>query len=142
RTICDLPSNQLNKIFLLLHKEIMRYDNKINNYLEKFKYALTSKKDKARFPDDIEFTEAFENKQVYLMNSKNKIYLLERIENYGTAEDKDIYRHIDDGDYSIEHIMPQHLTPAWIKELGNDYEDIHETWLHRIANLTLTAYNS
>ena len=142
RTICDLPSNQLNKIFLLLHKEIMRYDNKIDNYLDKFKYALTSKKDRARFPEDIEFTEAFENKQVYLMNSKNKIYLLERIENYGTAEDKDIYRHIDDGDYSIEHIMPQHLTPAWIKELGNDYEDIHETWLHRIANLTLTAYNS
>ena len=38
--------------------------------------------------------------------------------------------------------MPQHLTPAWIKELGDSYEEIHDTWLHRIANLTLTAYNS
>ena len=76
------------------------------------------------------------------MNSKNKIYILERLENYGTAEDKDIYRHCDDGQYSIEHIMPQHLTPAWAKALGDDYEQIHEIWLHRIANLTLTAYNS
>ena len=38
--------------------------------------------------------------------------------------------------------MPQHLTPTWIKALGADYEQIHEQWLHRIANLTLTAYNS
>jgi len=38
--------------------------------------------------------------------------------------------------------MPQHLTPAWIRDLGDDYEQIHETWLHRIANLTLTAYNA
>ena len=38
--------------------------------------------------------------------------------------------------------MPQHLTPIWVKELGYEYEQIHELWLHRIANLTLTAYNS
>lgn len=68
--------------------------------------------------------------------------ILERFENFGTSEDKDVYRHCDDGTYSIEHIMPQHLTPIWQKELGNDYEQIHELWLHRMANLTLTAYNS
>lgn len=71
-----------------------------------------------------------------------QMYIMERFENYGTMEDKDVYRHFDDGDYSIEHIMPQHLTPAWAEALGSDYERIHETWLHRMANLTLTAYNS
>ncbi|MBD5498840.1 MAG: DUF4268 domain-containing protein [Lachnospiraceae bacterium] len=142
RTICDLPTNALNKIFLLLHREIIRYDGTENEYVDKFKYALLSKKEKARFPDDDEFAVRFTDRQVYQMNSKNKIYILERLENYGTAEDKDIYSHCDDGVYSIEHIMPQHLTPAWVKALGDDYEQIHETWLHRIANLTLTAYNS
>lgn len=142
RTICDLPTNALNKIFLMLHKEIIRFDGTEENYVAKFKYALLSKGDRGRFPDDNEFTDAFATRQVYQMNSKNKIYILERFENYGTIEDKDIYRHFDDGDYSIEHIMPQHLTPAWIKELGEDYEQIHELWLHRIANLTLTGYNS
>ena len=142
RTICDLPTNALNKIFLQLHREVVRYDGTENDYVEKFKYALQFKKERARFPDDNEFSAAFAEKQIYQMNSKNKIYILERLENYGTAEDKDVYRHYDDGEYSIEHIMPQHLTPAWAKALGEDYEQIHETWLHRIANLTLTAYNS
>lgn len=142
RTICDLPTNALNKIFLMLHREIVRYDGTENDYVAKFKYALLAKKEKARFPDDSEFSTAFTERQIYLMNSKNKIYILERLENFGTAEDKDVYSHCDEGVYSIEHIMPQHLTPTWIKELGDDYEQIHETWLHRIANLTLTAYNS
>ena len=37
--------------------------------------------------------------------------------------------------------MPQHLTPAWTEELGANAVEIHETWLHRLANLTLTGYN-
>lgn len=142
RTICDLPTNALNKIFLMLHREIIRYDGTDSSYLEKFKYALNSKSDRGRFPDDGEFVEAFEARPVYQMNSKNKIYILERFENYGTVEIQNVYKQCDDGVYSIEHIMPQHLTPAWIKELGENYEDIHETWLHRMANLTLTGYNS
>ena len=142
RSICDLPTNALNKIFLSLHREIIRYDGTETDYTEKFKYALLSKTEKGRFPNDDEFEDAIGTKQIYLMNIKNKAYILERFENYGIAEDKDIYRHLDEGTYSIEHIMPQHLTPQWVTELGDDYEDIHETWLHRLANLTLTAYNS
>ena len=142
RAICDLPTNALNKIFSTLHREIARYEGNDECYVEKFKYALLSKKDRARFPDDDEFAERFTERPIYQMNSKNKIYIMERLENYSTLEDKDVYGHCDDGTYSIEHIMPQHLTPAWIKALGEDYEEIREMWLHRIANLTLTAYNS
>lgn len=142
RLICDLPTNALNKIFLMLHKEILRYDGTTDWYFEKFKYAMRAKKERVRFPEDEEFSAGFAEKQMYLMNSKNKHYLFERLENFGTNEDKAVWEHIDCGDYSIEHIMPQHLTPAWVEALGTDYEEIHETWLHRIANLTLTAYNS
>lgn len=142
RSICDIPTNALNKIFLMLNREIIRYDGDSSQYLEKFKYALLSKTDRTRFPNDEEFISAFSVRPVYQMNMKNKLYILERIENFGTLEDKDIYRHCDEGTYSIEHIMPQHLTPAWISELGSDYEEIHAEWLHRLANLTLTAYNS
>ncbi len=142
RSICDLPTNALNKIFLMLHREIIRYDGTEADYLEKFKYALLAKNERGRFPRDDEFAEAMGTRQIYLMNIKNKAYILERFENYGIDEDKDIYSHLDEGTYSIEHIMPQHLTPQWVASLGEDYEEIHETWLHRIANLTLTAYNS
>ncbi len=143
RTICNLPSNSMNKLFLMLHQEIERIDGTTNDYVEKFKYILSSKKGTLRFPDNHEFREAFVSKAVYQMNKKNKVYLLERLENHGTDEDKDhIYSRYDDGIYSIEHIMPQKLTEEWKMELGDSYEQVHEKWLDRVANLTLTAYNT
>lgn len=142
RNICNIATNSLNKIFLFLHREIIRYEGDEKKYLEKFKYALISKKNKARFPEDEEFVKEFSARPVYQMNRKNKIYILERFENEGTLEDKDIYRHCEDGTFSVEHIMPQTLNTEWKKELGENYEKIHDSWCHRIANLTLTAYNS
>lgn len=142
RTICDLPTNALNKIFLLLHREIVRMDGSEENYVEKFKYALLNKKERARFPDDEEFANCISTRNIYGMNAKNKLYLFERLENAGTEETKAVWEHLDRGEYSIEHIMPQHLTPAWAAALGEDYDNIHSIWLHRLANLTLTAYNS
>ena len=141
RNICEVPTNALNKIFLNLNKEIYRYDNTPDNYVDKFIYALLSKKESGRFPDETEFTEALETKAVYQMRGKYKAYLFERMENYGTIEAKDVYTHLDNSVYTIEHIMPQHLTPAWVEDLGPDAEEIHSTWLHRLANLTLTGYN-
>ena len=142
RNICDAPTNALNKVFLNLNREVIRYDNTTDNYVQKFIYALLSKKESGRFPDDDEFAQALANKAVYQMRGKYKAYLFERFENYGTLETKDVYTLLDNGTYSIEHIMPQHLTPAWIQALGPEAEEIHSTWLHRLGNLTLTAYNS
>lgn len=142
RAICDLPTNALNKIFLLLHREIIRFDGDESHYVEKFKYALLSKRERTRFPSDEEFAECMSTRNIYGMNPKNKLYLFERLENSETSETKDVLGHLDRGEYSIEHIMPQHLTAAWIVSLGDNYEAIHTNWLHRLANLTLTAYNS
>lgn len=142
RAICDLPTNALNKIFLLLHREIIRFDGDESHYVEKFKYALLSKRERTRFPSDEEFAECMSTRNIYGMNPKNKLYLFERLENSETSETKDVWGHLDRGEYSIEHIMPQHLTAAWIVSLGDNYEAIHTNWLHRLANLTLTAYNS
>ena len=142
RAICDLPTNALNKIFLLLHREIIRFDGDESHYVEKFKYALLSKRERTRFPSDEEFAECMSTRNIYGMNPKNKLYLFERLENSETSETKDVWGHMDRGEYSIEHIMPQHLTAAWIVSLGDNYEAIHTNWLHRLANLTLTAYNS
>lgn len=141
RNICEVPTNALNKIFLNLNKEILRYDNTADNYVQKFIYALLSKKESGRFPDDEEFTTALATKQVYQMRGKYKAYLFERFENFGTIETKDVYTHLDNNVYTIEHIMPQHLTPAWTEALGANAAEIHATWLHRLANLTLTGYN-
>ena len=142
RQMCDIPTNALNKVFVALNNEIVRYDGTIENYLEKLKYVLMKKTASGIYPDDSMFEEGFSNKQVYLMRSKNKKYIMERFENWGTKEVKDIWNLIEDGTYTIEHIMPQTLSNDWKRELGPDYELIHEEWVNKLANLTLTAYNS
>ena len=141
RNICEVPTNALNKIFLNLNNEIRCYNHKADDYVSKFIYILLSKKWNHRFPDDNEFKASLAEKQVYWMRGNYKGYLFERLENYGTVETKDIYKYLDEGIYTIEHIMPQKLTLAWCDSLGEDAEEIHETWLHRLANLTLTGYN-
>ena len=141
RNICDVPTNALNKIFLNLNKEIIRYDNTADNYVNKFIYALLSKKESGRFPTVNEFRTALSEKQIYQMRGKYKAYLFERLENHGTIETKDVYVHLDNKTYTIEHIMPQHLSPEWNEALGKDAAEIHSVWLHRLANLTLTGYN-
>ena len=42
---------------------------------------------------------------------------------------------------TIEHIMPQKLSFEWQQSLGNEYNTVHNRWLHTLANLTLTADN-
>lgn len=49
---------------------------------------------------------------------------------------------------TIEHVMPQTLTDVWRDDLSLDLgefatvDDLHEAYLHTLANLTLTGYNS
>ena len=47
-----------------------------------------------------------------------------------------------DGIFTIEHIMPQTLTPQWKEELGENWQQIYDTYLHTFANLTLTGFNT
>lgn len=142
RQICEIPTNALNKIFVALNSEILRLDGTAENFPEKLKYSLCKKTASGIYPDDDLFADALSTKQIYLMRSKNKQYLMERLENWGTKEVKDVWQLLDNGTYSIEHIMPQTLQNEWKESLGEDYESIHDEWVHRLANLTLTAYNS
>lgn len=143
RSICDLSTNSLNQIFLFLHRDIINLDSSEENYNDKLTYVLGSKRESARFPSDEEFCAALSRKNVYLMRSEAKKYLFERLEN-GWLKDGAIgvWSKLDNGSLSIEHIMPQTLTRGWIEDLGEDHERIYEQWLHRLANLTLTGYNS
>ena len=142
RTICDLPSNALNKVFLTLANDVNRLDGTWNNFTDKMKYVLSSKKEKTRFPNDTEFAEGLLKKNIYKMPPRYKAYLFERFENGDKLEHKPIYDLLDKGAYTIEHIMPQTLSAKWQESLGPDYAVIHETWLHSLANLTLSAYNA
>lgn len=55
---------------------------------------------------------------------------------------------VDPASCTIEHVMPQTMTPAWREMLaagldaGERVEDVYDALVHTLGNLTLTGYNS
>ena len=142
RFICDLPANSLNKIFAVLHKQVIKLKRETDSYSSVLIYILLNRRAAVLFPNDEEFTSSFSTKNIYATRGKSKQYLFERLENGDSKEINDVIGYLENNSLSIEHIMPQTLTPAWREALGENYAAIHELWLHTIANLTLTGYNS
>lgn len=142
RLMCGYATNALNKIFASLHKEVLKFSADDASYPDVMAYCLEKKQASGTFPDDNEFEIGFSSKNVYKMRPQDKEYLFERLENGDSKETSDIYKKMDEGTYTIEHIMPQTLSQSWKTALGDDWERISGSWLHRIANLTLSGYNS
>ena len=141
RLMCDLPTNSLNKIFATLHRAVLKNKRDSFTYSSVMIYILKSKKLSGSFPKDEEFINGFTTKNIYSMQSKNKMYIFERLENGSSLEKNDVVENIKQGILTIEHIMPQTLSNTWKQELGNNWEEIQERWLHTISNLTLSGYN-
>jgi uncharacterized protein with ParB-like and HNH nuclease domain len=142
RFISGIPTNALNKIFMTLHKDTLKLKGDNHTYSAVLTYLLTSKTGSGQFPNDDEFLHSFSTKNLYHIIPKNREYLFERLETGNNLETSNVIEKMRDGVYSVEHILPQVMTAQWKKELGEKAEEIHQKWLHRIANLTLTAYNS
>lgn len=132
RSICGIPTNSLNTTFATIGKEI----DKTKNYLESVKLAFLIKDSYRRFPNNDEFKREFIVKDVY--NLRNRNYLLRKLENFDRREPVVVE------EYTIEHIMPQNenMSAEWKASLGEDWERVHNEYLHTIGNLTLTGYNS
>ena len=144
RLIVGLATNALSKIFATLDKDVTKkaQSSQLASYAEIYKYVLLNKEESSRFPNDDEFEQALFSRNIYAMSSKNKAYLFSFLENEESKEQINVIERIKDGTYTIEHIMPQTLSPVWQKELGEKSQQIHEQWLHTLPNLTLTGYNS
>lgn len=145
RLVCEVSTNSLNKIFATLNNDALKLnDDNESSYPEIVIYLLLQKKASGRFPTDAEFENSVRTRDFYNMRTKNKIYYFNRLENGDSHEILNIpdMMSAKENGLSVEHIMPQTLTEAWKKDLGSNYAKIHETWKNRIANLTLTAYNS
>ena len=150
RIICNWPANAMSKSFALLHSDILRiYDTHKRrglevevSYVEVMKYIILKKQGTGEFPIDRYVIESFPTRQIYKMPAAYRAFLFERMENLDSKEaDVDIIQKLNDNSITIEHIMPQHLTPQWKEDLGPEYERIVEQYLHTFANLTLSGYN-
>jgi uncharacterized protein with ParB-like and HNH nuclease domain len=132
RFVCNVPTNQLNKIFPAVSTALAKYPGNLANG---FKSTLQGR----GYPKDSEFFNRFKETRFYGGGDrvvKTKLILETLEENFAHKEA------VPFNSLTIEHVMPQTLSNWWKNELGEEYEETHEIFLHTIGNLTLTAYNT
>ncbi len=93
------------------------------------------------WPDDQTFIDGLVTFDLYWREPQKCRAILEALEDsFGHKEQVPLEK------LSIEHVMPQTIDDdkngrAWQAMLGEQWQQVHETWLDTLGNLTLTGYN-
>ncbi|GAA6780226.1 DUF262 and DUF1524 domain-containing protein [Helicobacter pylori] len=128
RAVCGLGTNSLNKVFPSFTRHIQK-----DEYFKSLEAHFGYLTEKQRFPNNDEFKDLFITIDFYSFQKRR--YFFERLENFDRKER--VYTH----EYTVEHIMPKKLTEEWERDLGENFQEIHDKYLHTVGNLTLTGYN-
>ncbi len=128
--VCGLGKG-LNKFFASFARHIQK-----DEYFKSLKAHFVSLKGGQRFPNDDEFKNLFITIDFYNKFKKKTKCFLERLENFDDTKEP-----VDTQKCTTEHIMPQTLMEKWERDLGENFQEIHDKYLHTIGNLTLTGYN-
>lgn len=136
RLVCEIGSNTLRGLYKTIYGRVFEQKENKNTYYDSLVSFFLQQTSKNTIPSDNEFVTALQEKNLYSKNALCK-YLLCAIENQGKET-------LDTENLSIEHIMPQNknLSMSWQKMLGENWQSVHEKYLHTLGNLTLTGYNS
>lgn len=132
RYICNVPTNQLKRIFLSL-VDVVQPGHTVTNLRATLAKGTLGR----RWPKDDEFKDAWVRYRLYSRPVDRCKFILESLEEAHEHKEP-----VDPRTATIEHVMPQTLTADWREALGTVADEVHERWLHTIGNLTLTAYNS
>ncbi|MGH3904298.1 MAG: GmrSD restriction endonuclease domain-containing protein [Pseudonocardiaceae bacterium] len=140
RMIVGLPTNNLNRIMMALVKDLGEASPTAS--------AITSvlSGPRKRFPTDQHVKDAvLVNNFYWTGRGPQRSFVLRALEeDYLHGEPLDFSR----ATLTIEHVMPQSLTPDWKEILaagvgeGETSEEVHASLVHTLGNLTLTAYNA
>ncbi len=139
RFFANVSTKQLNRLFLRLYFQLPGELNLVEGTKE-----ILSESSR-RWTDDEAFMDAIKTFHLYTDGkSEQRKLILESFELF--------FKHKEKPDFSkltIEHILPQQLTPEWEEYLDLNNPSLKEAnekklecLLHSIGNLTLSAYNS
>ncbi|PRQ03206.1 HNH endonuclease family protein [Enhygromyxa salina] len=131
RFVCGIPTNVLNKLFPTLYRQA-RLDEAFS--LDRLKSILSDR----GYPSDEDFRARLSEIRLYGGGDRREKsrFILDRLEDSFEHKEKVVATPLQ-----VEHVMPQTLSASWREALGDDVDDDHDSFLHRIGNLTLTGYN-
>ena len=103
---------------------------------DRFTAGLARMSKSYAFPSNEDFRAALHKTDLY--HKRVCFHVLDGLENRGSKEPSPTEK------YSFEHVLPQNskLSSDWRGVLGENWQEDQRTWMHRLGNLTLTAYNS
>lgn len=133
RAVCDEKRAALNKLFANIASRIPSDVVEVDEWIAT---ELARRIRSERWPDDAEFRQAMLTNNLY--GTKAARIVLDGIEAYLAGKE---VVDLNSNKITIEHIMPQSLSPDWRHEIGQD-DDVHRRYVDTLGNLTLTGLNS
>jgi len=130
RSVCGVPTNQLERIFSRWGRELPT-DDTLGWLTDRIREGSGNR----RCPSDREFRTALESGDLYHKDICR--FILTSLERA-----RDSREPADLSGTQTEHIMPQTLTDVWKADLGPMWQQDHEQLLHTLGNLTLSGYNA
>jgi hypothetical protein len=144
RYICEVPPNDLRSLFSRMMTALNRISSS-DNFVEKIRELMLHPT--YRWRSDDEVYEACLKRPFYRPKKERQVFLiLKRIEEWLERRERVVITFgRNQGEFSVEHIMPQTgPNEQWrrdLEEWGDDPIQVYESRKHVIGNLTLTAYN-
>lgn len=137
RVICEQKSNSLRGLYKTLYGRLFKNEATKNAYYETIYRFFKTTNTNDKLVSDSEFRDSLLHKKLYTKKKACK-FLLAALENGDSNEQL-----ITDS-LTVEHILPQkERALVWVKEIGEDkYDQVYNTYLHTLGNLTITGYNS
>ena len=136
RQLAGISTNALNRLFVQFVASLPQD--------ESFPQALRQELSRQRryWPGDEQLREAIQARPFYISGrGPQRKVILERLEeSYGHPELIDFEK----ASLTVEHVLPQTLSEEWrahLASLGQDPDEVHQSLVHTLGNLTLTAFN-
>lgn len=133
RYLTSEPTNYLNKMFPVLWREISP-----TKLVETLRKVIITK----NYPSDSNIRRDLVTERLYGRGSqvRDKIVLvLESVNRHLSVRSHSGGYTVLDSSPTVEHIMPQALSPEWKNHLGTGWEQIFKDYLDTIGNLTLVT---
>ena len=136
RQLAGIPTNALNRLFVQFVAQLPQDDS----FPQEVRRELS--RPRRYWPNDDQLREVIRTRPFYFSGrGPQRKLILERLEqSYGHPELIDF----ENTDLSIEHVLPQTLSEEWrghLASLGQDPDEVYQSLVHTLGNLTLTAFN-
>jgi uncharacterized protein with ParB-like and HNH nuclease domain len=147
RAICRRPDTGYEEVFAALCREMSPPSPEIAG---RVRATLLRVNEQLRMPDDDEFDDHLRHSDLFEVSGENMLarIVMTALEEFFSAQSpaSEPLAGIDLFDdqpkrQMIDHVMPCTLSHWWRDHLGPDWETVHQDYLHRLGNLTLTMEN-